>query len=141
MKIISHRGNLFGSETSNENTIDSILKAIDYGFDVEIDIWKTPNGIYLGHDEPEYLVSLEWLNKFSNHLWVHAKNKEVISTLCETNLNWFWHENDLLTITSKGFIWCNIGVYIDGGITVCIDKNEIPKNIYGICTDFPVHYK
>jgi len=39
MRIISHRGNLYGPNQKTENSIDSIYSAISLGFDIEIDIW------------------------------------------------------------------------------------------------------
>ena len=39
MKIISHRGNLNGPNKNLENRLDTIEKAIQLGFDVEVDIW------------------------------------------------------------------------------------------------------
>jgi len=38
MKLISHRGNLFGPNPTNENNPDYILNAIELGYDVEIDV-------------------------------------------------------------------------------------------------------
>ena len=38
MKLIAHRGNIFGSDTSKENSPDYIDEALSKEFDVEIDI-------------------------------------------------------------------------------------------------------
>ena len=53
MKIIAHRGNLSGP-TQTENHPDQIKKALDLGFDVEIDVWYKENKVFLGHDFPQY---------------------------------------------------------------------------------------
>ena len=37
--------------------------------------------------------------------WIHAKNIECFYELHESNLNYFWHENDKVILTSKGFFW------------------------------------
>ena len=59
MKIISHRGNLDGPIFEKENHPDYILNAIDAGFDVEIDLWKIETKLFLGHDEPKYLIDVD----------------------------------------------------------------------------------
>ena len=51
MKLISHRGNIDGRRPDLENNPDYILKAIDKGYDCEIDVWLLKNTIYLGHDK------------------------------------------------------------------------------------------
>lgn len=140
MKIISHRGNLDGKEIENENTKFAIKRAISFGFDVEIDLWSTDKGLFLGHDLPQYEVKFGWLDKLKRHLWIHAKNKDAARLLSQTDLNWFWHENDVMTLTSKGYIWSNIGVYIQGAITVELDYKELPDYILGVCTDKPTKY-
>ena len=61
MYFISHRGNLSGPDIKNENKIDYISHAINSGFDVEVDIYYYKNKFYLGHDEPSYLTSLNFL--------------------------------------------------------------------------------
>ena len=46
MRIISHRGNLDGSNSSLENSPNYILRAIELGFDVEVDLWYENNRFY-----------------------------------------------------------------------------------------------
>ena len=58
MKIISHRGNLTGPNPIRENSIDYIEEAIAEGFDVEVDLWVDDNECYLGHDDPQYFVTM-----------------------------------------------------------------------------------
>ena len=38
MKLIAHRGNLSGPDRERENTTDTIRKALEEGFDVELDV-------------------------------------------------------------------------------------------------------
>lgn len=140
MKIISHRGNLNGRNIELENHPDYIDLALKEGFDVEIDVWVENNLIYLGHDYPTYQTSYEWLNHRQKKLWVHAKNLYSIEYLNKTDFNWFWHQNDLITITSHGNIWSNIGVYVENGITVQLDFINLPEKIMGVCTDDPRSY-
>jgi hypothetical protein len=140
MKIISHRGNLSGRNEVLENSPDFIDTAMSQGFDVEIDLWIDNDGIYLGHDAPTYQVSHEWIGQRFESLWIHAKNTLAIEYLSKTKYNWFWHENDLITITSHGNIWANIGVFVENGITVQLGYSKLPNSNYGVCTDTPTSY-
>ena len=63
MKIISHRGNISGPEPKNENLPIYIDKALEQGFDAEVDLRIIKGKYFLGHDNPEHLVSLDWLDK------------------------------------------------------------------------------
>jgi len=56
MKLISHRGNISGVYTDLENTEGYIQKAIDLGYEVEIDVWYKDFKLYLGHDGPEIKI-------------------------------------------------------------------------------------
>lgn len=141
MKIISHRGNLSGSEPTTENNPNHIDYVLDMGFDVEIDLYLYKNKFYLGHDEPIYIIDDDWLLKRNNKLWIHLKTIELIENSIVQKLNYFWHESDKFTLTSKGIPWCYPGVYIKNGITVILDQEFISKNIFGICTDYPIFYK
>ena len=148
MKIISHRANLFGPNKENENKKKQILHVIrEFSFDVEVDIWAEKKTLYLGHDYPESMVDLEFLEKFKNNLWIHCKNLNAIDFFNKYNgkdFNFFYHENDKLTITSKGFLWVYPGVKaIDNCISVLPEKfpeNKI-SNCFGICTDYPLRYQ
>ena len=145
MKIISHRGNLFGSNPKTENTSKQISLAIETGFDVEIDLWVVNGNPYLGHDNPEHPTTIEFLNQNSPYLWIHCKNIEALTWIKNknTNFNYFWHEKDKVTLTSLGIPWCYPETYVTNGITVVWDSDwqEILKQnpkILGICTDYAV---
>lgn len=142
MKIISHRGNLDGPIFEKENHPDYILNAIDAGFDVEIDLWKIETKLFLGHDEPKYLIDVDFLNKNRKRIWIHSKNLESLHFLLQTNLNFFWHQSDQFTLTSNNYIW----TYPDQKITnksiiVALKYEKINEIPYGICTDYPYKYK
>ena len=142
MKIISHRGNLEGRIPEDENNPDYIHEAIESGVDVEIDLWLYENGFYLGHDEPQYQIDLNFLK--NERLWVHAKSMKTAEFLYKQPLiHWFWHETDKMTLTSKGYIWCFPGYSCKDCIIV--DKNgrtpSCSDDIWGVCTDNPYKWK
>src|SRR5574343_960654 len=107
--LISHRGNINGSNILKENHPDYINDAIKNGFNVEIDVWIDNNKIILGHDYPQYEINKEFI--INDKFWVHAKNIQALSYLKEIT-NCFFHNSDLYTLTSKGWIWTYPGSYI-----------------------------
>jgi hypothetical protein len=141
MKIISHRANLSGPNPELENNPVQINKVIELGYDVEIDLWVKNGNFYLGHDEPYYKIDKYWLTNRKQFLWVHLKNIEAVETETVKSLNYFWHESDKFTLTSNGTPWCFPGIYINHGITVCLDRYpKIESKVLGICTDYVEDY-
>ena len=109
MKLISHRGNTNGPFPGMENDPDYIVAAIQSGYDVEVDVRYDPltDKLWLGHDEPQYMITWWWLAGNQDHLWIHCKD---IATLHEFSVktsgyNYFWHQEDDYTLTSHGHIW------------------------------------
>jgi len=66
MILISHRGNINGKNPTRENSPDYIMETISMGYDVEIDIWLIDNDLFLGHDNPQYKIDIDWLKNNSN---------------------------------------------------------------------------
>lgn len=144
MILISHRGNIIGNNKTFENHPEYIVSTLNLGYDVEVDLWYTNNNFYLGHDFPQYLINFDFLNDYKNKLWLHCKNVESICFLSEINhnLNFFWHETDTLTITSKGYLWVYPGKQpIKNSISVLPELNDddITQSI-GVCSDFIKKY-
>ncbi|NBO78762.1 MAG: hypothetical protein EBV27_03855 [Actinobacteria bacterium] len=54
MRIIAHRANINGPDKDNENSPAQILRAIDSGFDVEIDVRIVDGQILFGHEVMTY---------------------------------------------------------------------------------------
>jgi len=111
------------------------------GYDVEIDIWLVNNKIYLGHSDPLYEVDLSFILDISDKSWFHCKNLEslhMFSKITKT-CNFFWHQEDNYTLTSKGHIWTYPGNQTSE-ISVLVDldlKSNLDNCIlYGICSDY-----
>lgn len=143
MKIISHRGNLNGPDQFENHPLQ-ISKAIEQGFDVEVDIWGKDGDIWAGHDRPTYYLSKEFIFSIIPNAWFHCKNLEAIF-LCKDliyDINFFWHESDKYTITSKGYIWAYPGMPLnDFSINVLPEiSGYTENNCFGICTDYPLQY-
>ena len=145
MILISHRGNINGRIEEAENRPDYIDDTIKLGYDVEVDIWVIEGVFYLGHDEPQYGITLDWLNKRKDRLWIHCKNIEAVeffNLLFET-YNYFWHQEDTVTLTSKNFIWAYPGKQpINRSIAVMPELlNDNVDSCIGICSDYIQNYK
>ena len=149
MKIISHRGNLQGSFKETENSPDQIVHAIQFGFDVEVDVRMHQGNIYLGHDEPSYKISIEWLHLYKHYLWIHCKDLkslEKLSTKFSKTFNFFWHQEDFYTLTSHGFVWVYPGQLCPRGAVKVIkgmpEVDQLGKDtVHGVCTDYPILLK
>ena len=106
IKLISHRGNIRGTQPGLENTPEYIEDTLSKGYDVEIDVWYK-NGFYLGHDNPQYNINLNWLLERKDKLWIHCKNFKALTKLLNTDLTIFYHEKEDYTIISNGIIWAH----------------------------------
>ena len=90
--LIAHRGNITGANPEKENTIKYLLKALDEGFECELDLWFIDNGFYLGHDSPDEIIDEDFLLKYSDYLWIHCKNIEALEKISVLKtLNYFCH--------------------------------------------------
>jgi hypothetical protein len=148
MIIISHRGNVDGPQSCAENHPESISFALSLGFDVEVDLWVTEElDLFLGHDHPQYRINLAWLEQRKKSLWIHCKDLGSLEyfTNSQSGFNFFFHQKDDYTLTSKGFVWVYPGKSPPSNSVVVLPEIEtdwlkqlpIMSNIYGVCTDFP----
>jgi len=154
MILISHRGNINGPKPESENNPDYIKTALELGYDVEIDVWSKDMEFYLGHDTPKFKVEREFLQ--NPKLWCHAKNIDALYLMSNKSalmhngaIHYFWHQNDDVTVTSKGYLWTlpgrqltkkSICVFpeiqmMDLGVTRMIKSDCI-----GMCSDYVGKY-
>jgi hypothetical protein len=150
MKIISHRGNLEGSKSCIENSPSAIENVLANDFDCEVDVFVTKEDeILLGHDFGQFRVEVNWLRERSSRLWLHCKNKQALDYFVksESDFNFFWHEKDSYTLTSRGFVWIYPGQDLVSNAIVVLP--ELTKSdsfllrnvgVSGICTDWPLRY-
>lgn len=144
MILISHRGNIEGPNLEKENSTSYINDAIHKGYNVEVDIWVHDDSIFLGHDNPQYEIDFDWIDFRKDKLWLHCKNIEAVEFFySKSKLNYFWHDTDNLTITSKGFLWAYPGKQpIKKSIAVLPElHNDNVSSCFGICSDFIKKYK
>jgi hypothetical protein len=145
IRIIAHRGNIDGP-SADENKPSHIIKALDSGFEVEIDVWYLNGDIWFGHDYPQYRMQQNEFNKIIPFSWLHCKNIEAVEYLSDHFMepNYFWHESDTLTLTSHKYLW----TYPGAGITsksIAVMPETTHQEFYnipfGICTDYAIAYR
>lgn len=146
MMLISHRGNLDGPMESWENEPTYIDLAISKGYDVEIDVWYVDGILYLGHDKPQYGVDFRWFRDRISKIWIHCKNIEALLYFKDSgyNMNYFWHQEDDVTITSLGFFWTYPGKKLTSNSIAVMPETKQFDDIsisYGVCSDFIKKYK
>jgi len=145
MIIIAHRGLLDGPDKQLENHPKQIEHALEENFYVEVDVRVINKRIFLGHDTPDYEVEERWLTIIAPHMWAHCKNIEALLFFKnrEQKFHFFWHEEDTLTLTSRGFIWVYPGKQpVKNSIAVMpeLHKDDVSE-CFGICTDYAYQYK
>jgi hypothetical protein len=145
MIIIAHRGLLNGPSKELENHPQQIETAIDENFNVEIDVRYIDGNLFLGHDDSQYPIDVEWLESISPFSWIHCKNVDALLFFKRQShpFHYFWHEEDTLTLTSKGFIWVYPGKQpVRNSIAVMPEiHNDDVSECYGICTDYSYDYR
>lgn len=147
MIYIAHRGNIDGAQPELENDPDYIDLAIRRGYEVEVDLRVVGGKLYLGHDEPQYEITKDWLIDRSEVLWIHCKNIDALMFMRAfgswgDGFHFFWHQEDDYTITSQGYIWAFPGKSLgDGKNVVCVmperanyTLSEI-SHCYAVCSD------
>jgi hypothetical protein len=131
-----------------ENSSKQIDYVLSLGFECEIDVWLINGQIVLGHDSPEEVVTLDWLTRRSSHLWVHCKNLESLDFFASSTskLNFFWHQSDDYTLTSRGYIWTYPGKQLSPLSVLVLPEINLDtgheslhfsdRKCLGICSDY-----
>lgn len=147
MKIIAHRGNLSGPIPDLENCPKHIEKVAN-SYDVEIDVRVVKNQIFLGHDSAQYQVSLDWILKYKDRLWIHCKNLSAMryfSALKNHNLIYFGHSDDQYVAVSNGYIFCIGSGEFDHNCIIVMPEFFSTKYdlslVGGVVTDYPLIIK
>ena len=79
MIYISHRGYINGVDEKLENNPDNITNLLKSDIHVEIDVRYHNDNFYLGHDEPKYKISSDFLEH--KNLWCHAKDFKTLDQI------------------------------------------------------------
>ena len=147
MRWILHRGNSAGPN-SVENNPTELIKLLNNGFELEVDLWYTSSKLYLGHDFPQYQIDESFLD--SSGLWIHCKDAITLEYMNTKKryLHYFYHTDEDYVLTSKGYIWCYIGKpALENSVIVMPEKSVhtyswdelVSKNCI-ICSDYLEEY-
>lgn len=144
---ISHRGNINGRIPELENTKSYIEEALNNNFDVEIDVRFCGNKLWMGHDELDEEIDIEWIYAHKERLWVHCKDIESILYLRQapSEIHYFGHTNDPFVLTSRKFLFCIPNNNLDQNCVMVMPEHfnftPRPDNKAGaVLTDFPINY-
>lgn len=146
MIYIAHRGLFDGPNKKLENNPFQVEHALSLGYDCEVDLWAVNGELWLGHDAPQYMIDEQFVNNIG--LWIHAKNLAALRYLRSTQAQYFWHENDKFTLTSRELIWTNPGNDLTS-ISVMVMPEHVDQSLesainaqcYAICSDYIEHIK
>ena len=112
------------------------------GYDVEVDVWYMHNKLYLGHNLPQYDISIDYLK--NEHLWCHCKNVNALKHLLDNGVHCFFHKGDDVTLTSRGVIWTfPQKQLVENSVCVMPEygyKGNLDKCM-GVCSDYIQDYK
>lgn len=150
--LIAHRGLVDGPDRFKENSLTALLSARSQGFDVEVDVWYDNYNFYVGHDDPMWQADIETLKSIGNvendptsHIWIHCKNINALAAFQELSsfrCNYFFHENDPITLTNNGYVWTFPGKQLTSN-SICVmpewtySLKEISAMYsYGFCSDY-----
>ena len=124
MRWILHRGNDKGPN-SVENDPIKVYDLLMEGHEIEIDIWYVDNSVYMGHDNPQHLISEIFLEHPG--LWIHCKDAATLEymNMQKKHLHYFYHTDEDYVLTSKGYIWCYTGNNpLEGSVIVMPEKSN-----------------
>lgn len=143
---ILHRGLSCGPDKTLENKEDNLWKQLHNGWDIECDIWFINEEWWLGHDEPS--MKLHNVALLSHpHAWIHCKHLpalvECMRRVSEgCRINCFFHDSDVATLTSQGYIWTYPGNIIYDSHAICVMPERHGYRLYnilqsgGVCSDY-----
>lgn len=146
MKLISNRGNTNGVNAELENTQPYIQVAINKGFEVKIDLWVKDGKLHLGTDEAKTPLDIDWLERNHSKLWLHCRDVEVMSKFSSLdttghNIHFFWHDGNKISLTNRGYMWCEPGEIVVGGIVYQPTETDSTEGFFGACSDSIERYK
>ena len=142
MILIAHRGNINGSMIEKENSPSYLEEAINLGYHVETDVRYINNEFWLGHDKPQYKISIDFLK--NEYFWCHAKNLDALKKMIENDIHCFWHQSDDVTLTTRNIIWTYPGKkLLHNSICVLPELGHMGDlaACMGVCSDYIIRYK
>jgi hypothetical protein len=145
--FIAHRGNLRGPSHVEENAPDVLDRRDEEGIAVECDVWYRGGQLWLGHDMPQYKITLGWLAASPRRL-IHAKDGTTFEYLLAENgkralgLHIFYHTSEDYALTNKGIvIVCPNAPILEGSLCMMPEMTNPPycpmerEKLFFLCSD------
>lgn len=110
---------------------------------LECDVQMYKDKLYFGHDEPQEEVDVSLMTM--QNVFCHAKDLDAMIAMIDMkDVHCFWHQEDTITLTNRGFVWCYPGHYPvhEKAIWLDLAGAKLPKDtsgIWGICGDKYMH--
>jgi hypothetical protein len=102
MYLISYRGNINEPTSINENRPYDVTEALKQGFHCWVDVWFHEGRLYLGSNEPKYVIKPTFVNIFS--LWCNAMNFETLLELRRVKAVNYFQYRGTPTLTNRDYI-------------------------------------
>lgn len=141
---ICHRALKNGPNKQLENKEVEIMRRLEEGWNIEIDIWNIDGIWWLGHDSPESKLVDKDILKNSN-VWIHCKNLKALEECLKIeDVHCFTHDSDEATLTSKQYIWCYPGILLRNR-SVCVmperciaslNMEDVMRTNGAVCSDY-----
>ena len=142
---ICHRGNIQKPQKELENNFGILIQRAIQGQYVEVDVWYHEQHLWLGHDKPEYKITLEWLAADKRRL-IHAKDGKTLEHLLQEtgrkalDLHVFYHTDEDYVLTNKGLVICYPGKpLLEGSLCMMPEraqyKEEELMKSFSVCSD------
>ena len=138
---------LFSKKKIDDNLLDKfeeLLIESDVGTEIASELKEKFKKEKIGKEIKDEKEIFE----LKDNCWIHCKNLDALTFFNKFGeiYNYFWHQNDKFTLTSKGYIWTYPGETLSFK-SICVmpelnmNHTELTnlKNlkVQGICTDFP----
>jgi hypothetical protein len=142
---VCHRGNVSGPQKELENNFGILIQRSIQGYRVEVDVWYHEQNLWLGHDKPEYKITLDWLASCKKRL-IHAKDGKTFEYLLleagkrALDLHVFYHTEEDYVLTNKGLVICYPGKpLLEGSLCMMPERAKYrPEDFqksFSICSD------
>ena len=146
-QFLCHRGNYETKFVPDENRPDIVDRRIRDGYGVELDLWFRDERYWLGHDEPQYQISFEWLLYNLSKKYIHCKDGPTFEHMllrCGRegySPNLFYHTNEDYALTTRGDVICHPGkALLEGSINMMPEMGsakpkEEREKAFAVCSD------
>lgn len=136
---IAHRGLTHGPNPDLENLPNHVEQTLGAGFDVLVDVWRSPEDgtLWLGHPEPQHQVDACFL--MNERLWCRAANSHTLLWLLKAGCRCLFHDTDDQVLTSDGWIWTYPGEPLTE-YSICVLPERSARHDWtqaaGVCSDY-----